>query len=78
MINRILFIISTIFIFSNVSGQVPKHIKWNVSTKTISEKEAEVIYKATLDHHWHIWSVNPGDEMLIPPSFTFEGSDIKK
>jgi thiol:disulfide interchange protein DsbD len=78
MINRILFIISTIFIFSNVSGQVPKHIKWNVSTKTVSEKEAEVIYKATLDQHWHIWSVNPGDEMLIPPSFTFENSDIKK
>jgi hypothetical protein len=22
--------------------------------------------------------VNPGDEMLIPPSFTFEGSDLKK
>jgi thiol:disulfide interchange protein DsbD len=60
-----------------VNAQMPKHIKWQISTKTLSEKEAEVTFKAVLDPHWHIWSVNPGDEMLIPPTFTIQGNGVK-
>lgn len=59
-------------VYSN--AQVPTHLKWTISSKTLSETEAEIYLKATLDPHWHIYSFNPGDEMLMPPVISFENN----
>lgn len=55
------------------SGQ---QIKWTVVAKKTGNNAAEVYFKATLAPTWHIWSQDPGDEMLIPPTFTFKDKAV--
>lgn len=58
-------------------SQNNKHIKWAVASKKLSANSVEIYFKATLDPTWHIWSQTPGDDMLIPPTFSFEDKTIK-
>jgi thiol:disulfide interchange protein DsbD len=38
----------------------------------------EVAFKVDLKEGWHVWSLEPGDEFLIPPSFEFAKDDNLK
>jgi len=51
-------------------------IKWTVVAKKTGANTAEVYFKATLAPTWHIWSQDAGDDMLIPPTFTFKDKDV--
>ena len=73
-------LITTIFVLLSIvsiHAQTPKHIKWTVAGKKTSATTAEVYFKAVLDPTWHIWSQTPGDEMLIPPTWSFDDKTIK-
>lgn len=55
------FRIFTIFVLSIISFSVSAQqfltpIKWEFSSKKISETEAELIFKAKIDDHWHLYS----------------------
>lgn len=54
-----------------------KHIKWTIAGKKTGANTAEIYFKAVLDRTWHIWSQTPGDDMLIPPTFSFDDKAIK-
>lgn len=58
------------------AGAGAQQIKWTVVAKKTGPKTAEVYFKATLAPTWHIWSQDPGDDMLIPPTFTFKDKAV--
>lgn len=63
--------------FTQAQTQSASKIKWTVAGKRTSATTAEVYFKATLAPTWHIWSQTPGDDMLIPPTWTFDDKSIK-
>jgi len=60
-----------------ISGaQVFKPVKWTFSTKQISAGEVQLIFSATIDKPWHLYSqdVPPPPDGPVPTSFFFEKS----
>ncbi len=74
---KIIFTLTILLAAFSANAQSPKHIKWTVAGKKINGTTAEIYFKATLDPTWHIWSQKPGDDMLIPPSFSFDDKTVK-
>jgi len=48
-----LFLFLSVGLFSQTS-----HVRWTTETKKISDCEYELIFKASIDKHWHIYSIN--------------------
>ncbi|NOZ47961.1 MAG: DUF255 domain-containing protein [Chlorobi bacterium] len=72
------FFIVTNILFSiafTINAQVLKPVKWQFSTEKINKNEYNLIFKATIDNKWHLYSqdVPPGGP--IPTSFTINNSD---
>jgi len=44
---------------------------WSYEVKKTGANDYELVFHVTLTDGWHIFSQTPGDELLIPPSFTF-------
>jgi hypothetical protein len=74
---KILILCATFPLLSSANAQAPKQIKWTIAAKRTSPNSALILYKATLSPTWHIWSQNPGDDMLIPPTWTYNDKTIK-
>lgn len=47
-------------------------VKWEFSYKKISETEVELIFSASIDGKWHLYSQFIGNEGPVPTTFTFE------
>lgn len=58
------------------TAQVLKPVKWSFGTKQISAGEVQLIFTATIDRTWHLYSqdVPPPPDGPVPTSFTFEKS----
>ena len=68
-------LIISFFLSANVFAQILEPVKWNFSAEKVSDTEYNIILKATIDNHWHVYSQEgSGDEGPIPTSFTFEES----
>ena len=52
-------------------SQVLEPVKWKYESKLLSENEAELIFTATIDDHWHLYSQNIQDGGPIKTSFFF-------
>ena len=63
----LLFTIATIV----VSAQIFTPVSWEFSQNQLSENEVELIFKASIDEHWHLYSQDIADDGPIPTSFTF-------
>ncbi len=50
------FFTAVIFLSTAASAQIEKPVKWSYASKKISDKEAIVLFKATLEKGWHIYS----------------------
>ena len=60
-----------------LSAQILEPVVWSFSSNKISEKEYELVFKADIDLHWHLYSQ---DIPMSPPAtnFTFkENNDFK-
>jgi thiol:disulfide interchange protein len=55
-------------------SQILEPVKWNAETNKINENEVELIFKAKIDKHWHLYSQ---DIEMSPPATTFYFDDIK-
>jgi len=60
--------------FFTAQAQVLKPVKWSFSVKEISETEAELILKATIEKGWHLYSQDIPPDGPIPTTFTFTKS----
>ncbi len=69
---RTLIVIPTLVLFYLSSfAQVLNPVKWSYSTKDLGNCEAELILKATIDKHWHLYSQKPVEDGPVPTSFSF-------
>jgi len=73
---RKLVAILLIFVaFITLQAQIVDPIKWSTSVEKISETEYDLIAKATLDKHWHLYSQDVPDDGPIPTTFSFETNE---
>jgi thiol:disulfide interchange protein DsbD len=79
MQQKLIALFAFLFVFTNGIAQVfpqPKvekePIHWSYKIKQMSSDEYELIFQADLKQGWHIFSQKPGDNSLIPPTFSFD------
>lgn len=73
--NRVRFVtlFAAFMLFSMASmAQIIEPVKWSFNKKKISDKEYELVFKATIDEHWHVYSQDVPDDGPEPTIFTFE------
>ncbi len=71
---RILLLIAVLMIGTAAFAQIEKPVKWSYAAKKISDKEAVVFLRATIQPGWHIYSQNVKEGGPIKTSFTFTPS----
>lgn len=69
-----LLIVVTILTISAAFAQVHNPVKWSVAQKKISNKEAVVFIKATIQSGWHIYGLSVPEGGPIATTFTFKPS----
>ncbi len=71
---KLLLIAAVLMIGVNGFGQIMQPVKWKFSKKDLGNNEYELIFKATIDDHWHVYSQ---DIEMQPPAtlFTFTKND---
>src|ERR1051326_7463005 len=62
----------TFFLFSFLfsAAQIQNPVKWKFTVNKISETEAELIFKASIEPGWHLYSQKPGNDIVIPTTFS--------
>lgn len=71
---RAITLILLLFVFfftTNLYSQILKPVKWNYSVNRISDEEADLILKATIEKKWHLYSQFLPAGGPIPTSFKF-------
>lgn len=67
--------ILTLALSSNaLYAQVLEPVKWSFSHEKISEKEFKLIFTATIENKWHLYSQNIQEGGPVPTSFRFDPS----
>src|SRR5579863_7789184 len=61
----------TLLISAGAFAQIESPVKWSYAAKRLSNTEAVVFLKATIQDGWHIYSTNLKDGGPIKTSFTF-------
>ena len=62
-----------IFFFSlNINAQIEKHVQWEFSTEEISEDEIILVFEATIDEGWDLYSPNNTLGGAMPMKITYE------
>ena len=71
---RISLLYFILLMVSGLNAQILEPVKWNFSTEQISDTEFDLIFKADIEHKWHLYSQ---DIPMTPPatSFTFNPDD---
>lgn len=59
-----------IFVFA----QILEPVKWSYESNQINDSEYELIFKATIEKGWHLYSQNIEEGGPIPTTFTFDES----
>lgn len=63
------------FSISNLIAQIYIPVKWNFSSKKLSDCEYELVFKAAIEADWHLYGQKQyGDSGPIPTSFRFKQS----
>jgi thiol:disulfide interchange protein DsbD len=58
MKNRIILTLVAILMTASVFAQVENPVTWTFSTDKIEGQEATLVFKATIDHPWHLYAAN--------------------
>ncbi|WP_046744665.1 protein-disulfide reductase DsbD family protein [Kordia zhangzhouensis] len=62
-------------LFQNEKSKVFDPVQWKTSVKKLSDTEYEVVFKASIEDKWHLYSQrNYGDLGPFPTEFTFENT----
>ncbi|QIA08953.1 protein-disulfide reductase DsbD family protein [Draconibacterium halophilum] len=72
---RILFTVFLLTAALLASSQIVEPVKWNFSQNKISDNEFELVFTATIDEGWHMYSTDLPEGGPIKTSFYFE--DLK-
>ncbi len=82
MKKAVLTIILGILVFSLSAkyslGQVNDPVTWSISAKEVGENRNQIIFKASIDKGWHLYSIDIPPGGPIPTSFVFHESESYK
>lgn len=71
-----LFLLATLLLPLAIFAQVLEPVKWSFEKKKIDEKQFELIFKASIDEHWHLYDLwLPEGNISLPTVFSFETSE---
>ena len=56
----------------NTEAQIVQPVKWDTQVEKLSETEYNLIFRASIDPHWHLYSQNLPEGGALPTVFTFE------
>lgn len=70
----LVLIIALGFINSVASAQILQPVKWKTETKSVGKNQYDIIFTATIDDGWHVYSQFLKDDGPIPTSFHFDES----
>jgi len=71
---RLLLLTIALLINVFLFAQIHEPVKWSFESKMLSEDEAELTFKATIEEHWHLYSQ---DIPMAPPATTFSFDTIQ-
>ena len=71
---RILLLMIVLMISAGAYAQIEAPVKWSYAAKRLSNNEAVILLRATIQDGWHIYSLNVGDGGPIKTSFKFAPS----
>jgi len=66
---KLLMLFSVLVFITGLNAQILEPVKWDFSQNKISDSEYELVFKATIDHKWHLYSQ---DIPMSPPATTFK------
>ena len=69
-----LFIVALLFFCTIASAQIVTPVKWSYAAKRISKTEAVVLFKATVDNGWHLYSQYIPEGGPVATKFEFSPS----
>lgn len=72
---KLIVLILVLSLCSLVRAQILHPVKWSYAAKKLSNTEAVVFVKATIEESWHIYSVNQKEGGPVKTSFTFMPSN---
>lgn len=77
MKQRIFLLLAALMIAFGLKSQILEPVKWSFSQNKISDNEFELVFKASIEPRWHLYSQ---DIPMSPPAttFTFKTSDEYK
>jgi len=73
--NRITLLFSFLFVINLVFAQDLRPVVWSFDSKNTSEKEVELVFKASIIEHWHLYGQDIELGGPIPTTFYFTSSD---
>ena len=71
---KIIFFVAFLFASAASFGQILKPVKWSYASKRVSDKEAVLFFKATINDGWHIYSQTVPKNGPQSTSFSFHSS----
>lgn len=69
-----LFIVLFVFFSISAFSQILKPVRWTFSSKKISDNQAELIFTASIDKGWHLYSQYIPPKGPVPTSFKIKRS----
>jgi len=75
MKNRILLVCFIVFSTLISNAQIENHVKWKFSTNKISDDVVELVFKATIDENWHLYSPYNSPGGSLPLEILYDKSD---
>lgn len=71
---RIIVFVAVFMINATSFGQILKPVKWSYASKKISDTEAVLLLKATIEDGWHIYSLTVPKNGPQATAFSFSSS----
>ncbi len=72
---RSIILLLSFLLVINVFSQVKQPVKWAHNSKILSSTEAELIFTATIENKWHLYSQFVKSGGPVPTAFKFEKSN---
>ena len=72
---KLFIVFFAVLIQSSLFAQIFEPVEWTFETKELGGQEYELLMKATIEEHWHLYSQHIDEGGPVPTSFTFEEND---
>lgn len=72
VVKKIFSLLGFLCVAVMMQAQIQEPVKFKAELKTLSDTEAEVVFTATIDNGWHVYSTDLGDGGPISATFNVE------